>query len=714
MSPDAPACAEVLLDLPARSADRRLTYWIPHPLRTSLRVGSRVLVPLGPRTARGFVIALVQCGADSNREIRDVLAAVDAYPLFTQRMLDLACRVADDTVSTLLEVVHCLAPAEVFRRRSVSLDRRPVAVLGPEALGAGRMGPRQAQILAALRAGGEVPVDELVGEGGRSALRRLIGRGAVLVKEPPVPAALDPTAAAQPRSPEPGRPAPVQPGGPTLLWGDAEARRAWIRERAAATVESGGRVLIIVPEIALVPRYVESLRPRLGNGVAPFHSGMTARERVGVWGRCLAQEVRAIVGTRSALFAPLDGVRLLIVDEEHDPAHKADAAPRYHARDVAFSRGALDGAHVVLGSATPSLETYAEVTAGRMGCVRLPPAAPHVEVTLVDLRAERAQGRHGLLTRPLISAIRRHLRSTGRVALFVNRAGYARVLACDECGFTVRCPHCEVTMPYDRNGRTVSCRICGRTSPAPGTCPRCRGVALRGIGPGTERVEEVMRRLFPGLRIARLDRETASQFNTIASEFASGRIRLIVGTQMLLRAFQIRPSLVGVLDADLLLHRPDFRAAERTWQQLRAVVALASGRPGPEAIVQTRVPDHPALAALVTGDDEAVYRGELEIRRDLGYPPYATLARVIASSPDREAAQRLAVGVAGLVQTRGVDVLGPAPARDPGSRVAFRYQCLLRAADASAVHAAARTALAGAPTKKGTRITVEMDPQEFH
>ena len=651
MSPDAAACAEVLLDLPARSADRRLTYSLPLPLRTSVRVGSRVLVPLGSRTTRGFVIALGQRGAAANRELRDVLAVVDAYPLFTQRMLDLATWIADDTVSTLLEAVHCLAPAEVFRRRAAPVDRRPlVPGAAPEA--------------------------------------------------PPGPSAWGPQPAAQ-------------PAGPTLLWGDAEARRVWIRERTAATLERGGRALIIVPEIALVSYHLESLRP-LGDGVAPFHSGMPARERLGVWGRCLAQEVRAIVGTRSALFAPVDGIRLLVIDEEHDPRHKSDAAPRYHARDVALSRGAVEGAHVVLGSSTPSMETYAAVTAGRVRCVRLRPAAPRVEVTLVDLRKERAQGRHGLLTEPLVSAIRRHLRSAGRVALFVNRIGYARVLICDECGFTVRCPRCEVPMPYDRDGRTISCRICGRASPAPGTCPCCGGVALRGIGHGTKRVEEVVRRLFPALRIARLDRETASQFDAIAGGFARGRIRLLIGTQMLLRAFEIRPSLVGVLDADLLLHRPDFRAAERTLQQLRAVVCLAAGTPGPEAIVQTRVPDHPALAAVVTGDDDAVYRGELEIRRDLGYPPSATLARVIASSPDRLAAERLAGTIAGSVQMCGVEVLGPAPARDPGSRAAFRYQCLLRAADAGAVRAAARTALASAPARKGTRITVEMDPQEFY
>jgi primosomal protein N' (replication factor Y) len=223
-----------------------------------------------------------------------------------------------------------------------------------------------------------------------------------------------------------------------------------------------------------------------------------------------------------------------------------------------------------------------------------------------------------------------------------------------------------------------------------------------------------MRRLFPALRMARLDRETAPQFERIANEFASGQLRLVVGTQMLLRARQLRPTLVGVCDADLPLHLPDFRGGERTLQQLRAIVSMAAGRPGPDAVVQTRVPDHPALRALVTGDDEAVYRGELAVRRELGYPPYTTLARVVASHPSRDAAATLAAQVAESSRARGVEVLGPAPSREPGRLKAFRYQCLLRAADGDAVRAAARAALEGAPATKGGRITVEMNPQEFH
>jgi primosomal protein N' (replication factor Y) (superfamily II helicase) len=707
VSRETAAWAEVLLDLPARGTERQLTYRVPDSLRGSVRIGSRIVIPLGKRIVRGCVTALLSSDPPPGLAIRDILEVVGALPLFSPRMLDLARWIAEQTVSTLLEAVHCLAPPELFRRRAFPAPRPAVAALEGEGGGLRGAGSRQARILSTLRLRGEVPVGELVREGDRPAFRRLVARGAVRISEPPLPRVLGEIAPPRPEA---------QSGSeaPTLIWGDADARRGWIVQEARATVERGGRVLVIVPEIALVPLFVRSLEPIFSDAVVAFHSGLGARERQAAWRRCLAEEVRVVVGTRSALFAPLDNVRLIIVDDEHDPAHQADAAPRYHARDVAVRRGALDGARVVLGSLTPSVETYAQVASGRLRCVRLAPAAPRVAVTLIDMRVERAQGRRGLLTPVLIAAIRRHLRAGGRVALFVNRTGYARVLLCDECGAAVRCPRCEVTVPFDRERRTVSCRICGATSPAPATCPRCGGVGLRGIGPGTERVEEVIRRLFPALRIARVERETAPQFDRIANEFASGRLRLVIGTQLLLRARQIRPTLVGVCDADLPLHLPDFRGTERTLQQLRGVISIAAGRPGPDAVVQTRVPDHPAVRALASGDDEAVYRGELEMRRELGYPPYATLARMVASHASREGALRLAAQIAEAARAWGVEVLGPAPSRDPWGARGVRYQCLLRAADPEMVRAAARAALGSAPARQGGRITVEMNPQEFH
>jgi len=271
-------------------------------------------------------------------------------------------------------------------------------------------------------------------------------------------------------------------------------------------------------------------------------------------------------------------------------------------------------------------------------------------------------------------------------------------------------------MSYDREYGSIHCRVCGTAAAAPGVCPRCKGVALRWVGPGTKRVEEVVRRLFPTLRIARVDRETFPTFDTVAREFAAGRTRLVVGTQLLLRARQLHPSLIAVIDADHPLHLPDFRAAERAFQQLRAVVSLAGAPPDPEAVVQTRVPDHPAIVALRTGQDERLYESELAIRREFGYPPSAHLARLVASSPDRSAARVLAEQVAETARGQGVEVLGPAlvPGGAPirGGRQRFRVQCLLRGQSRAKVRTAACAALARAARRRSVRLSVEMDPQE--
>jgi primosomal protein N' (replication factor Y) (superfamily II helicase) len=645
--------ADVLIDLRARRIDRRLTYRVPESLRDAVGVGLRVLVPLGPRLAHGFVLGLHPGGPTAQREIREILQITNPHPFFSPRLLDLAEWVAADTLSTLAEAVHCLVPSAAVAR-SERAPSSPAARSDPD------------------------PDSETA--------RRPPARARLLGESCAVPA-----------------------GRPTLLWGEERARRSQMLEQALAVSEAGGQVIITVPEIALVPDLLRKAAAVLGGRVAQFHSGMRDRDRRAAWARIAAQEAPVVVGTRSALFAPLACLRLIAVDQEEDAAYKAEAAPRYHAREVALKRAELDGARVILGSASPSVEVFAAVADGRIGCVRLPPAEPSRAVAVVDMRAERRLGRRGILSQPLVMAMRRHLRAGGRVALFVQGGGYARILRCRECGHTVRCARCEVTMPYDRETRRITCRICGQAVPAPSVCPRCGGVALRWIGAGTERVEEIARRLFPSLGIARLDRETEKQFARVAAEFMTGRTRLLVGTQLLLRARRIRPTLIGVVDADLPLFLPDFRAGERALQQLRALASLASDGPGAEAVFQTRAPDHPVIAALLRGTDEQVYARELEVRREFGYPPYTVLAVLLAVGNDPAAAWGLAVRAAEIARRSGAEVLGPAPDRDSGPKGAFRYRCLLRSSDGAVVRSAARAAMSAGSLGK-SRLVVEMNP----
>ncbi len=714
--PPGAACAEVLLDVASPIADRPLTYRVPPPLGACVRVGVRVRVPLGRRIAHGFVLGVGPCPPMGDRALRDLLDVPDPTPLFSEALLELARTVARQTLATLLDAVRCLVPAEVARATRRCGPR--VAILVDGAAGARRPGRRQRALLAALAAAPDgLPVAELVRAGGRASLRRLVAAGAVRLADAP-PASLRDCAARGESRPERGA-APAPAGQPVLLWGDAEARRRWIAAAASAAVASGRQALITVPEIAQASDLASRLRLAGGMRVALFHSDLPPSQRRATWREIHGGAADAVVGTRSALWVPLSRLGLIVVEDEHDPSYKADAAPRYHARTVALARGQIEGARVVLGTQTPSVEAYAAAAAGQMECTRLEPAAAGPRVVIVDTRDGRGSRRRGLLAQPLIDAIRRHLRAGGRIALFVNRVGYARVLLCRECGAAVRCARCDIPMAYDR-GATLRCRVCGRAGPAPDVCPRCRGVALWWLGAGTARVQEVVRRVFPSVRTARVDRETAREFDTVAQEFATGRVRLLVGTQLLLRARRLRPTLVGVIDADAALYLPDFRAAERALQQLRAVLSLAAGPPDPEAVVQTRVPEHPVIAALRTGEDERVYEEELRVRRELGYPPYAHLARLVATARSREVAAELAARAGAIARERGVEVLGPAPALDAGGRAWFRVQCVLRAPTAEAVREAARAALAGAGgagaargRPRDRRLTVDLDPQEM-
>ncbi|HYM70504.1 MAG TPA: primosomal protein N' [bacterium] len=713
-------CAEVLLDRAPRIADRPLTYRVPAALWGRARIGVRAVVPLGSRTASGFIVGVAPCDRDGARDaagrerrLREILDIPDPEPLFSAAMLRLARWVADETLSTLLDAVRCLVPPEIARRPPVPARvlRRVVAV--PERLPrvAGR---RQRQLLDRLLAAPEgVPVGELVRGGGGAPLKRLLALGAVRVEEEPRrdgSAARTGSDAAAPGT-------DAAPARPLLLWGGAGDRARWIVDAVRRAVARGGQAIVTAPEVELAETLAAHLRDAIGERVALFHSELPPAEHRETWRRILGGDVDVVCGTRSALFAPLRRLRLLIVDDEQDPSYKAEAAPRYHGRRVGLHRGAVEGARVVLGSATPSVEAYAGAADGTLRRVRLT-LRGRPRVTIVDMRREREQGGAGALSRPLVDAMRRHLRAGGRVALFVNRIGYARVLACQECGHLVRCPRCLVPMPYDRETGTIRCRVCGRSEAAPQVCPRCKGVALRWVGAGTKRIEEVVARVFPEFRLARVDRETAPEFDKVAREFASGRLRLIVGTQLLLRGRRLRPSLVGVVDADAPLYRPDFRAAERAFQQVRAVVALTDGAPNPEAVVQTGIPEHPVLRALRTGLDESLYEDELRVRREFGYPPYAHLARVVASGRDAAAAAALAERAAAAARARGVEVLGPSPVRPAGgTRLPARAHCLLRGDTREAVRDAALAALAVAPgSERGVgrgRVVVDMDPEEI-
>jgi len=478
---------------------------------------------------------------------------------------------------------------------------------------------------------------------------------------------------------------------PLLLEGVTGAgKTAVYAEAIAATISAGRPALVLVPEIALAMPLVDRLRSDLEAQIAILHSGLGEGERADEWRRIRAGEVDVVVGTRVALTSPLADVGLIVVDEEHDAAYKSDRTPRLQARDAALAFARLAGAAVVLGSATPSVETVGRVREGRFRQAVLPDrptgAPPRVEV--VDLRAELASGNRGLLSGPLSTALA-SLPAGERAILVINRRGTASVVICRDCGYVQRCPECESSLVYHQAGVTLRCHHCGTATPLASRCPACHSPRIRYLGGGTQRVEDEVRLGFPHLRVGRLDRDVAERkgaVERVLDAFAEGRLDVLVGTSLIAKGLDIpEVTLVGVVSADIALNLPDERAAERTFALLNQAVGRAGRGDLPGlAIIQTYQPDHPAIQAVARGDAAAFYDAELAVRRRFGSPPFGRLVKLTVGLPDRLAAEREAGAMADRLRAaaaeRGthVEVLGPAPAYVARRAGRWRWNVVLR------------------------------------
>jgi primosomal protein N' (replication factor Y) len=572
-----------------------------------------------------------------------------------------------------------------------------------------RLGPRQRALLAALAAAEAVGDAGLAGteaahRHGSATATGLIRRGLLVaeVRErprrplerrpagrrgtrpsgseltPPQAAALDAILAA----------VKARDATPLLLDGiTGSGKTAVYADAIAETIASGRTALVLVPEIALAMPLVDRLRADLDAEIALLHSGLGEGERADEWRRIRAGEVHVVVGTRTALTAPLADIGLIVVDEEHDAAYKSDRTPRLQARDAALALARLAGAAV---------ETVGRVREGRYQHAVLPdrPAGAPPRVDVVDLRAELAAGNRGLLSGALSMALG-SLPPGERAILVINRRGTASVVVCRDCGNVQRCPECERTLVYHQAGVTLRCHHCGTASPLASRCPICRSPRIRYLGGGTQRVEEEVKAAFPNLRVGRLDRDIAEHkgaVQRVLDAFSEGRLDVLVGTSLVAKGLDIpEVTLVGVVSADIALNLPDERAAERTYQLLTQAVGRAGRGDLPGlAIIQTYQPDHPAIQAVATGEAAAFYDAELEVRRRFGSPPFGRLVKLTVALPDHLAAEHEASAMAERLRASaasraaaagngfGVAVLGPAPAYIARRAGRWRWNVVLR------------------------------------
>jgi primosomal protein N' (replication factor Y) len=491
-----------------------------------------------------------------------------------------------------------------------------------------------------------------------------------------------------------------------------------------ATISRGKTAIVLVPEIALTLWVGRLVRARFGETVAVLHSGLPDVERARDWWRVRHGQASIVVGTRSAVFAPLENLGLIIVDEEQETSYKQEETPRYNGRDVAVYRARLEGAIALLGSATPSLETYHNARSGKYHLLELTSRVenrPLADVRIVDLREEfRQQHKAAPVSESLRAAIALRLEEKTQAMVLINRRGYSWSLLCRSCGAFVQCENCSIALTYHKSRQRLECHYCGYAIRPPKKCPKCAGEYMYFVGDGAERVEEYLREKFPSARIARLDRDTVRtkrEYQQVLGAFAGGELDVLVGTQMVAKGHDFqRVTLVGVVAADLALGRPDFRAAERTFQLLTQVAGRAGrGELAGEVLVETYYPEHYAIQLAVQQDYVSFYEKEAHFRRMLHYPPFTALASVLVRDRKIENAIRWSRALAGYFapfENRGVKILGPAAAPLARLRKDYRFQFVLKSPKRSALSLALSGALDFCDAKKipDTAVIVDVDP----
>jgi len=761
------------------SADRLFDYAVPGALAPRIRVGQRVSVPFGHRTIDAYVVEVAETPgtwetengkrktedrslrekpsqselfADSDLQaspsvarnstsgLRSVIALEDDVPYLSPPLIALARWMADYYCAPFELTLRCALPAAV---RNTDMKAKEQLYVAPVE-GAFELTPRQAELLAGLRRVGGGWLHALTKEFSCTAatLKALAEKGAATIEKRQV--RRDPLANRKilPSVPLPlmdeqavalkqiialmgdGTVPAVAPK-PLLLFGVTGSGKTEVYLQAIARMlEQGRGAIVLVPEIALTPQTVQRFASRFGNRIAVLHSALSDGERFDEWHRIRTGEAVVVVGPRSAVFAPVKNLGLIVVDEEHEPSYKQDEVPRYHARDVAVMRGLLEKCAVVLGTATPAMETWHNVQKGKYGLARLAKRVadrPMPQVFVVDMRIETARTGHvQIFSDALLEAIRLRLERGEQSILFLNRRGYANALICPSCGYTASCDACSVSYTYHQADDCLRCHICGGWKPVPSACPSCGDPAFKYSGFGTQRVELALQKCFPQAHVLRMDADVTSRKHShdeLLAIFKSGRADILIGTQMIAKGLDFpNVTLVGVLSADMSLHMPDFRASERTYQLL-AQVSGRAGRaelPG-EVFVQTFSPDHPAIRAAAADDGfEPFAEQELDERKEGGYPPYQHMVCLTFKGDSEERVRFGAEGCAKALgdlgcAAAGVRVSDACPAPLAKAKGLFRYQVLMRAVSTRAMTRLLRELIARKPLPQGVSLSVDVD-----
>ncbi len=723
---------QIALDTPLRRVFDYLPPAQRPPEQEAPRPGVRVWVPFGRQRLIGILVGIVSESTLPLPKLKAALEFLDEQPVFDPVTFELLRWAADYYHHPIGEVYAAALPVSLRAGQpaAISTEHFSLTPQGREELTApsSKRAPQQRALLSWL-ADRQATADEVGEAFPPKLLKSVAARGWIAARPAEVPHLI-------PMQMHPGELALTGAQAQAvdtilalpnfnahLLYGVTGSGKTEVYLRViAAAIASGGQALVLVPEIALTPQLVDRFRRRFSAGVAVVHSALTDVERRDAWRAAHSGQARIVIGTRSAVFTSLPRLSLIVVDEEHDASYKQHEGFRYSARDLAVMRARSADVPVILGSATPSLETLENAASGRYIKHLLPQrpgAAQPPRMSLIDLRRHAAE--QGVST-PAMQAIDQHLKAGGQVIVFLNRRGYAPSLFCNSCGWVAPCAHCDARMTLHRRAQQLRCHHCGAQAPVPAICGSC-GQALLPVGQGTERVEETLARFFPDAPLARLDRDSAlgrGSIQTVLDRVHSGEARILVGTQMLTKGHHFpEVTLVVILDADQGLFASDFRATERLAQTITQVAGRAGreARAG-EVLIQTEFPEHPLLNRLIGEGYESFASSALEERREAGWPPFSRLALLRAEAKDSAALDSFlrAAATAGLEMAEGaLKILGPAAALIARRADHFRAHLLIESAARSTLQrflARWLPKIEDLPHPTGLRWSIDVDPLE--
>jgi primosomal protein N' (replication factor Y) len=759
--------ARVSLEIALR---KEFDYAIPPQFAGKIDVGSRVQVPFGARKILGVVTALAEESGHAN--LKPILKIIGEQTLVTPKVLKLARWIGE---------YYCCAPEialksvlpEAVRKEDASWRERLFVRVLPVVGEFPKLPKRQQDVWNIIEERREILLSELVELAGTTTatIRKLEDRGLVSITNEISerdPYAKETILASQPLTLNPAqanalgkikgamtekREAGSPPKNSTfLLHGVTGSGKTEVYLQAIAhALENGKGAIVLVPEISLTPQTVERFKARFSSGklqtlVAVLHSHLSAGERHDEWHKIRQGRARIVIGARSAIFAPVEPLGLIIVDEEHEHTYKQEESPRYHARDVAVMRGQMEGAVVVLGSATPSLESFHNCQKGKFSLLELPQRVDDQKmprVRVVDMRQAVRDGKGPPIFSPqLKEAITQRLEKSEQTILFLNRRGYSSSLVCEKCGHVCECPNCSLSLTYHRPEQVLRCHICGWSEQVPKVCPneKCKNPGIRYSGLGTQKVEDVLGKLFPRARVKRMDADVMKRkedYRRVLDAFKHGEIDILIGTQMIAKGLHFpNVTLVGIIYADMALHQPDFRAGERTFQLLTQVAGRAGrGDIEGEVFVQAFTPFHPSIQYARRHDFNGFFEQELEFRKQLNYPPFSRVAlltlkgrnedkvkfsaehlkRIIESkvqSPKSKVATPAATLGFGL-ETLDLNISGPAPAPLLRAENFYRYQIMLRTRAMTKLSAALEKISADLTLPDDVTLAVDIDPVDL-